>query len=222
MKKSGPFLVLLAFILSTCNLTESTSPRNHVPTCQTHGIVKDFTGLDGCGLLIVKDDGQKLIPLSVVNNFELKAGQEIMFDYVVEPRANICMAGETVNIICIRELNNIACDQNGNFRIATALEYDTLQSVGFTVMDYSYKNDLLSIDIGYSGCSPERVFNLIGSPSIIKTWPPQKEVKLVFDQQPCEAYFRQKICFDVSMIQSQMVFRLEDNTGTVHQIKVGY
>ena len=75
-----------------------------VPWCSLTGTVKDYTGLDGCGLLIVLDNGVVLEPAEIVPNFMLKSGQRVRLAYTeLLDRASICMAGKIVRIDCIEE-----------------------------------------------------------------------------------------------------------------------
>jgi PKD repeat protein len=73
--------------------------------CSLYGTVADYTGLDGCGLVIKLDNGELLEPQQIVPNFELKAGQRVMLSYTEIPYASICMAGKIVRIDCIREVS---------------------------------------------------------------------------------------------------------------------
>lgn len=93
------YLLLFSFI-GACN----SSKNANTMSCATTGVVKDFSGLDGCGLLIELADGSKLEPAEIVDNFKLKDGQRIAFDYEeLSDMMSICMAGRIVRITCIRE-----------------------------------------------------------------------------------------------------------------------
>lgn len=221
MKKLVQLSVLLTLSLTACNLFESTSPSNTSDRlgCSTHGVVKAIS-LDGCSLLIVKDDGQKLIPVSLPGEFELKDGQEIMFDYLEEPMMNNCMAGPTVKVTCIKEIKPRHCDQQGTLRNAVLNEFDTLKRSSFILQGFSYANGKLTLEISYSGCNPDRHFELVASPVVKKSYPPQQDVKLVFEDQMCEALFQQKLCIDVSSYTSSMILIVEDDKGR-HSIRVG-
>jgi PKD repeat protein len=81
-----------------------------VPYCSLTGTVVDYTGLDGCGLLIKLDNGEVLEPVEVVPNFALKNGQRVHLAYTeLNDRASICMAGKIVRIDCIGELATDSC-----------------------------------------------------------------------------------------------------------------
>ncbi len=84
--------------------------------CSLTGTVKDYTGLDGCGLLIILDNGETLEPAEVVPNFVLKEGQRVRLSYTeLTDRASICMAGKIVRIDCIEELNTDYCQASFSY-----------------------------------------------------------------------------------------------------------
>ena len=69
------------------------------------GIVKDYTGLDGCGLLIVLDKGENLEPISIPAGVTLTDGQRVSVKYRIKnDRASACMAGYIVEIVSLRYL----------------------------------------------------------------------------------------------------------------------
>lgn len=94
-------LCILLFCLSfiACKTKHNkTTPDAH--TCLHKGKVQDFTGLDGCRLLIVLQDGRRLEPIS--HSETLKDQQTIMFNYeIVEDAMSICMAGKIVRLTCL-------------------------------------------------------------------------------------------------------------------------
>ena len=69
------------------------------------GVVKDFTGLDGCGFIIELEDGSRLEPAEVmVKDFEFRDNQKVWLTYVaLENMVSICMVGEMVRITGITE-----------------------------------------------------------------------------------------------------------------------
>jgi PKD repeat protein len=81
-----------------------------IPYCSLTGTVRDFSGLDGCGLVIELDNGEILEPAEIVPDFKLSVGQRVRLSYTeLTDRASICMAGKIVRIDCIEELNNGYC-----------------------------------------------------------------------------------------------------------------
>ncbi len=74
--------------------------------CEHMGTIKDFTGLDGCKMLIVMDNGEKLQPVKVDPKLTFKDGQRISFSYLpVSGMASICMSGKMVEITCFNLLD---------------------------------------------------------------------------------------------------------------------
>ena len=94
-------LIFLSISQSACHCKKEITERS---SCSNSGIVTDFSGLDGCQLLIVMSDGKKLLPAKINDaNFVLQAGQSISFDYkTLKDMASICMSeDETVENTCI-------------------------------------------------------------------------------------------------------------------------
>ena len=72
----------------------------------TKATIKDYTGLDGCGMLIVLENGVEIEP-SNLNNFSstvsISDGQKIWVKYHEIGGASICMVGPTVEIDGLEE-----------------------------------------------------------------------------------------------------------------------
>ena len=68
--------------------------------------MKDLTGLDACGLVIVSDKGEQFMPAEMaVPGITLAAGQKVRFGYTDMPDAmSACMAGKIVRITCLEVL----------------------------------------------------------------------------------------------------------------------
>jgi hypothetical protein len=90
---------LLFLLIFSCK----TNRKAEGAGCSTIGTVKDYAGLDGCGLLIELENGDKLLPAKVKDDFLLKDGQKIRFDYMVLPdMGSVCMAEKAiVEVTCI-------------------------------------------------------------------------------------------------------------------------
>ncbi len=97
MKKYA-FLFLLAFLFFSGVSCLKTSLEEEL------GTIQDFTGLDGCSLMIVLDTGKKLEPVSLPENTELIPDRRVAVKYSPVSRASICMAGVTAEIHSLRYL----------------------------------------------------------------------------------------------------------------------
>lgn len=91
-------LVIIVSLMLTCFSCKKENQQ------EIFGTVKDFTGFDGCRMLIVLDSGEKLEPVSLPANTTLMANRRVAIKYKNANRASICMAGPTVDIISLRYL----------------------------------------------------------------------------------------------------------------------
>ena len=88
------------------DIIEVPNEETSKPSCGTLATVKDNTGLDGCGFLIVLDNGQRLEPLVMEDKtFKFKDGQRIRLNYEQElEMMSVCMGGMGVKVTCIEEV----------------------------------------------------------------------------------------------------------------------
>ena len=93
--------IIFTVIICTALLNFSCSKQQQEIT----GIVKDYTGLDGCGLVIVLDNGTNLEPVSLPANVTLIADRRVTIKYrTLTNRASNCMIGPIVEILSLRYL----------------------------------------------------------------------------------------------------------------------
>lgn len=91
---------------------------DYVPVgCNETATVTDFTGLDGCGVMLVLEDGARLNPErrqyfappkrqdDPLYYFTLTPGDKVKIAYNETNGADICMAGKTVFITCITKID---------------------------------------------------------------------------------------------------------------------
>lgn len=70
----------------------------------TTGVLKDYTGLDGCGFVIEISAGKRLEPINLTDmKIALKDGKKVRFTYKSVSGVSICMVGEMVELLCIEE-----------------------------------------------------------------------------------------------------------------------
>ncbi len=94
---------LFVFLLTIFLACNASKPTENSTSCQEMGTVKDMRGLDGCQFLIITEEGAKLLPSRVPEDFTFQDGQQIKFGYQeTEAMASICMAEDKiVEITCI-------------------------------------------------------------------------------------------------------------------------
>ena len=95
-------LLLFGMLSQSCKVQKGAGYGEDA--CTTSGKVQDFSGLDGCKLLIVLDNGDKYLPMKPeFNGLSLADGQNIRFGYKeVEGVASICMTeSKTIELTCL-------------------------------------------------------------------------------------------------------------------------
>lgn len=90
------FISCLVFAFS-CSKESGCNNTEHV-------ILRNLTGLDGCGWVLQLDDGSKLEPQNL-NDFEIEyvEGKSLHVSYTEIDGASICMVGQIVKINCLVE-----------------------------------------------------------------------------------------------------------------------
>lgn len=92
MKVYKAYLFLILLLLTACSKSNSGMLK---------GKLHDYTGLDGCGMLIDLDNGTTLEPTNLSNfqdNVNLVDGQKVWVRYHEISAGSICMVGKVVEI----------------------------------------------------------------------------------------------------------------------------
>lgn len=98
MKLIYPFLLLSFILLHACGKS-APCKNGEVAT------IRDFTGLDGCGWVVVLNDSENLEPTNLhAFGLELEDGMKVKVKYHETDGASVCMVGKIVEIECIAEL----------------------------------------------------------------------------------------------------------------------
>jgi hypothetical protein len=96
IKKISYFLLILVFV-SACS-------KSH--TGMLKGTLHDYTGLDGCGMLIDLENGSTLEPTNLSDfqgDVSITDGQKVWIKYHEISAGSICMVGK---VVVIDELQN--------------------------------------------------------------------------------------------------------------------
>ena len=96
-------ILFITFCLITMLFSQSCSKDFCINT--KNGKLKNLTGLDGCGWIIVLDDGTNLEPTNLTEfDVALVDGNNISVNYKESNAGgSICMVGKVVDIKCIKE-----------------------------------------------------------------------------------------------------------------------
>jgi hypothetical protein len=111
------FVIAAVLLTSLFKCGGSEKVGDYVPVgCNEIATVTDFTGLDGCGMMLVLEDGTRLNPErrqyfqvpkredDPLYYFTLTAGDKVKIAYNEVNGADICMAGKPVFITCITKI----------------------------------------------------------------------------------------------------------------------
>ena len=75
--------------------------------CDTKATLEDYTGLDGCGFVLVLEEGQALEmgDFDEEPNFTFKKGMKVRISYIeMTETASICMVGPIVKLTCMEKI----------------------------------------------------------------------------------------------------------------------
>jgi hypothetical protein len=95
MKWISLCLISSIFLIGSCTKT----------TVCEEGIVKDLTGLDGCGLVIELKNGTALEPCEIPAGITLIPNKKVCVSWREKPLASICMVGVVAEITSLEYID---------------------------------------------------------------------------------------------------------------------
>ena len=167
-------------------------------TGEIEGIVKDYTGLDGCGFIIELVNGEKLEPVEIVSKvFKLFDNQRVALTYTeLTDYSSICMVGKIARIETIRE---ISCTPYNNISTGK-LPHDS-----FVLDSFAINGDCLDLAVHYGGGCKNHEFQLTELPTLSAS-PSGPLTVLVLSHNAnndmCEAWIGDYASFDLSGLQN--------------------
>ncbi len=193
MKKKHFVILILASVFLNFSSCEDNPViiKNEVK-----GIVRDYTGLDGCGFIIELINGDKLEPVEINDeNFVLMDGQRVILTYTELSNMSICMVGKTVRIDSIRELE---CKDLNPYSAKLPSDPFSLDTLGIN-------GDCLGLALHYSGGCHEHDFSLTILPTMKNTSKGMLPVLALCHNANgdlCEAWIGDHVSFDISSLQN--------------------
>lgn len=93
-----------------------------------------------------------------------------------------------------------ACDQKV---VVSSDQFEDATTSDFVFTDYSITEGCLELAYSTSGCDGSTwTVELIDSGSVMESYPPQRNIKMVLDNQElCQAVIRKETSFDISSLQ---------------------
>jgi hypothetical protein len=140
-------ILSLLFFLQECDRLENNG--FHEPET-THGVIRDFSNIDGCGLVIELDDGTIIVPYLLDKSLMFADGQEVEFTYKELPDMDYeCTAGLIAEIT---GLEMAGCSPIILLqRVDNTPAYSSLVADPFSILNVKIENDCLKITLSYSG-----------------------------------------------------------------------
>jgi hypothetical protein len=116
-----------------------------------HGVVKDYSHIDGCGLVIELDDGTVIVPYQLDTSMLLAEGQEVEISYAELPVTDYsCGAGVVADINWLEQTGaSPIIFERANYDVASLS--NTLPSDPFKIEGAKIDGDHLKISLSYGG-----------------------------------------------------------------------
>lgn len=114
-----------------------------------HGVVKDMSDSNGCGLVILLDDGTVVVPYQLDTTMSLAEGQEVEIAYSEIPATNYgCSAGVVADVTWLEQEG---CSPIIPFKPEVTSVSDRLPSDPFKISGAKINGDCLEIILSFSG-----------------------------------------------------------------------
>jgi hypothetical protein len=195
------FMVL--FIDTGCD--KLTDEEAFIEPQTMHGVVKDMSQTNGCGLVVVLDNGTVIVPYKLDTSMILAEGQEVEIAYTELTDTNYyCNAGVVADVTWMEQsgCSPIIKIQSTD----SASVYTNLPSDPFTINDAKIDGDCLQISLSFSGgcAAHEFIMTYTDLPGFDKY---DYNGKLTLGHNShgdsCEAYITQTISFDLKPLQNK-------------------
>lgn len=169
-----------------------------------HGVVKDMSHVEGCGLVIVLDDGSVIVPYQLDTSLILAEGQEVEVAYTELANADYgCNVGAVADVTWMKQSGCSPIIILQATDIASV--YTNLPSDPFSINDAKIEDDCLHISVSFSGgcAAHEFIMTYAELPSFSKY---DYNGKLTLGHNShgdmCEAYITQTVSFDLKPLQN--------------------
>jgi len=139
-------LFSLILYLQSCDRIEDNEFREPETI---HGIIRDFSNINGCGMVIELDDGTIIIPYLLDKSLMLTDGQEVEVAYTELAEIDYaCKAGLVAEITWLKMVGSspIIIQRTDNTILDTNLPSDP-----FKILHAKIEDDCLEITLSYGG-----------------------------------------------------------------------
>ena len=198
-------LIVISFaIILIDSGCDKMSDETFIEPQTMHGVVKDMSQTNGCGLVIVLDDGSVIVPYQLDTSMIFVEGQEVEIAYTELPDTNYnCSAGIIADVTWLEQSGCSPIVMIQSTDIASV--YSKLPSDPFTINDAKIEDNCLQISLSFAGgCEAhEFIMTYAALPGFDKY---DYNGKLTLGHNShgdmCEAYITQTISFDLKPLQN--------------------
>lgn len=170
-----------------------------------HGIVKDMSQTNGCGLVVVLDDGTVIVPYQLDTSMILSEGQEVEIAYTELTNTDYnCNAGIVADINWMEQSGCSPIVKIQSTDIASV--YTNLPSDPFTINDAKIENDCLHISLSFSGgCAAHEFIMTYSDLPDFEKYDYNGKLTLGHNSHgdSCYAYITQTVSFDLKPLQNK-------------------
>jgi len=174
------------------------------PQTMMHGVVKDMSQTNGCGLVVVLDDGTVIVPYQLDTSLILVEGQEVEIAYnELQDSDYYCNAGVIADVTWLEQSG---CSPIVNIRSTDITSvYSKLPSDPFTINNAKIEDDCLHISVSFSGgcAAHEFIMTYSDLPGFDQY---EYNGKLILGHNShgdmCEAYITQTVSFNLKPLQN--------------------
>lgn len=109
MRRLPALLLTVTLLSATYSCICNPSEEEPAPACDPPATIRDLTGRDGCGFVLVLDNGQRLQPHGTLwQEYAKHDGERVTISYAVSPAASGCPAGKSVELKCLQQQNGFS------------------------------------------------------------------------------------------------------------------
>jgi len=165
-----------------------------------HGVVKDMSDSNGCGLVIQLDNGTVIVPYQPDSTLSLAVGQEVDIAYSEMPgNSYSCSAGVVADVTWMEQKG---CSPILEVKPDASSVSSMLPSDPFTITSAKINGDCLEILLSFSGgCQAHEFIMTYQKLPNFETYYGQLKLGHNSHDDMCEAYITQTVSFNLAPLK---------------------
>lgn len=194
-------VLFITIILFDTGCDKLSDEETFIEPQTMHGVVKDMSKTNGCGLVVVLDDGTVIVPYLLDTSMILAEGQEVEIAYTeLTDTDYICGAGVVADVTWMEQSGCSPIVKIQSVDISSV--YTRLPDDPFTINDVKIDGDCLQISLSFSGGCAAHEF-IMTYQELPKSGEYSGKLTLGHNSHgdSCEAYITQIVSFDLTPLQ---------------------